>query len=177
VRSLGATFLELELEAQEGQGGYAREQSEEYLARQRELLTERVGAADVVVTTAAIPGRRAPVLVTAPMVRGMRRGSVIVDLAAETGGNCELTRPGEVAEVDGVWLDGTTNVPSTVALHASQLYARNVTNLLKHLAPEGELKLDLDDEITKGCCVTHDGQVVGERARQMMAAATEGSRA
>ncbi len=131
----------------------------------------------MVVTTAAIPGRRAPVLVTAPMVRGMRRGSVIVDLAAETGGNCELTRPGEVAEVDGVWLDGTTNVPSTVALHASQLYARNVTNLLKHLAPEGELKLDLDDEITKGCCVTHDGEVVSERAKQMMAAAAEGSRA
>jgi NAD(P) transhydrogenase subunit alpha len=176
VRSLGATFLELELEAQEGQGGYAREQSEEYLARQRDLLTGRVGAADVVVTTAAIPGRRAPVLVTGPMVRGMRRGSVIVDLAAETGGNCELTRPGEVAEVDGVWLDGTTNVPSTVALHASQLYARNVTNLLKHLAPEGELKLDFEDEITKGCCVTHGGQVVNERARQAMASAAEGSR-
>jgi H+-translocating NAD(P) transhydrogenase subunit alpha len=176
VKSLGATFLELELEAQEGQGGYAREQSEEFLARQREMLTERVAAADVVVTTAAIPGRRAPLLVTAPMVRGMRRGSVLVDLAADTGGNCELTEPGQVREVDGVWLDGTTNVPATVALHASQLYARNVTNLLQHLAPDGELKLDFEDEITKGCCVTHGGQVVSERAKQLMESARENTR-
>jgi NAD(P) transhydrogenase subunit alpha len=173
VKSLGATFLELELESQEGQGGYAREQSEEFLVKQRELLTERVAAADVVVTTAAIPGRRAPLLVTAPMVRGMRRGSVIVDLASDTGGNCELTEPGQVREVDGVWVDGTTNVPGTVALHASQLYARNVANLLQHLAPEGVLKLDFEDEITKGCCVTHDGQVVNERAKQLMEAAAE----
>jgi NAD(P) transhydrogenase subunit alpha len=176
VRSLGATFLELELEAQEGQGGYAREQSEEFLTRQRELLTERVAAADVVVTTAAIPGRRAPLLVTAAMVRGMRRGSVLVDLASDTGGNCELTEPGEVCEVGGVWVDGTTNVPSTVPLHASQLYARNVTNLLKHLAPDGDLKLDFEDEITKGCCVTYDGQVVSERAKQLMESAAENMR-
>ena len=173
VRSLGATFLELELEAQEGQGGYAREQSEEFLTRQRELLSERVVVSDVVVTTAAIPGRRAPVLVTAPMVHGMRRGSVLVDLAADTGGNCELTEPGQVRDVDGVWVDGTTNVPATVALHASQLYARNVTNLLEHLAPDGELKLDFEDEITKGCCVTHGGQVVNERAKQLMESAAE----
>jgi proton-translocating NAD(P)+ transhydrogenase subunit alpha len=177
VKSLGATFLELELESQEGQGGYAREQSEDFLAKQRELLTERVAAADVVITTAAVPGRRAPLLVTAPMVRGMRRGSVLVDLASDTGGNCELTEPGQVREVDGVWVDGTTNVPSTVPLHASQLYARNVTNLLQHLAPEGELKLDFEDEITKGCCVTHDGQVVSERAKQLMEAAAEKPRA
>ena len=168
VKSLGATFLELELEAQEGQGGYAREQSGEFLEKQRELLTARVAAADVVVTTAAVPGRRAPVLVTAPMVRGMRRGSVIVDLAAETGGNCELTRPGEVAEVDGVAIDGTTNVPSTVPLHASQLYSRNVANLLQHLAPQGEPKLDFEDEITRGCCVTHGGEIVNPRARELM---------
>jgi H+-translocating NAD(P) transhydrogenase subunit alpha len=176
VKSLGATFLELELEAQEGQGGYAREQSEDFLTRQRELLSERVAAADVVVSTAAIPGRRAPVLVTAPMVHGMRRGSVIVDLASDTGGNCELTEPGQVREVDGVWVDGTTNVPATVALHASQLYARNVTNLLKHLAPDGELKLDFDDEITKGCCVTYGGQVVNERAKQLIESAAENTR-
>jgi NAD(P) transhydrogenase subunit alpha len=176
VKSLGATFLELELEAQEGQGGYAREQSDEFLTRQRELLTERVAAADVVVTTAAIPGRRAPLLVTAPMVHGMRRGSVIVDLAADTGGNCELTEPGQVRDVDGVWIDGTRNVPATVPLHASQLYARNVTNLLKHLAPDGLLKLDFEDEITKGCCVTHGGQVVSERAKQLMESAAENTR-
>ncbi len=170
VKSLGATFLELELDSQEGQGGYAREQSEEFLSRQRELLTERVGAADVVITTAAVPGRRAPLLVTAAMVGGMRRGSVIVDLASDTGGNCELTRPGHVVAVDGVWVDGTTNVPSTVPLHASQLYARNVSNLLQHLVADGALKLDFEDEITSGSCVTHGGQVVNERARQLMEA-------
>ena len=171
VKSLGASFLEFELETQEGQGGYAREQSEQFLTKQRELLTKRVAAADVVITTAAIPGRRAPLLVTAPMVLGMRPGSVIVDLAAETGGNCEVTRSGQVVEVDGVWVDGTTNVPSTMALHASQLYARNVSNLLQHLASKGELKLDFEDEITRSCCVTHAGQIVNERARQLMSAA------
>ena len=168
VRSLGATFLELELEAEEGQGGYASEQSEEFLTRQRELLTERVGDADVVIATAAVPGRRAPVLVTAPMVKRMRRGSVVVDLASETGGNCELTQPGRVIEVDGVWIDGTTNVPSTMALHASQLYSRNVTNLLEHLTDGGVVRIDFDDEITRGACVTHGGEVVNERARQTM---------
>jgi len=168
VRSLGATFLELELEAEEGQGGYASEQSEEFLTRQRELLTDRVGDADVVITTAAVPGRRAPVLVTAPMVKRMRRGSVVVDLASETGGNCELTQPGRVIEVDGVWVDGTTNVPSTMALHASQLYSRNVTNLLEHLTDGGMVRIDFEDEITRGACVTHGGEVVNERARQMM---------
>jgi H+-translocating NAD(P) transhydrogenase subunit alpha len=168
VKSLGASFLEFELEAQEGEGGYAREQSEEFLAKQRDLLTKRVAVADVVITTAAIPGRQAPLLVTAPMVQGMRRGSVIVDLAAETGGNCEVTHSGRVVQVDGVWVDGTTNVPSTMALHASQLYARNVSNLLQHLASKGELKLDFEDEITRGCCVTHAGQIVNERARQLM---------
>ena len=173
VRSLGAAFLELELEAQEGQGGYAREQSGEFLAKQRELLTARVGAADVVITTAAVPGRRAPVLVTAPMVRGMRRGSVVVDLASETGGNCELTQPGRVIEVDGVWIDGTTNVPSTVALHASQLYSRNLTNLLEHLTEDGTVRVDFEDEITSGACVTHGGEIVNERARRMMEAPQE----
>ena len=168
VRSLGATFLELELEAEEGQGGYASEQSEEFLTRQRELLTDRVGDSDVVIATAAVPGRRAPVLVTAPMVKRMRRGSVVVDLASETGGNCELTQPGRVIEEDGVWVDGTTNVPSTMALHASQLYSRNVTNLLEHLTDGGVVRIDFDDEITRGACVTHGGEVVNERARQMM---------
>lgn len=170
VKSLGATFLEFELEAQAGEGGYAREQSEEFLTKQRELLTARVAAADVVITTAAIPGRKAPLLVTAPMVKGMRPGSVIVDMAAETGGNCEVTQPGQVVEVDGAIVDGTTNIPSLVAVHASQLYSRNLLNLLQHLSGDGKLKLDFEDEITKGCCITHGGQVVNERARQMMGA-------
>src|SRR5581483_4634752 len=136
--------------------------------KQRELLTERVAAADVVITTAAIPGRRAPVLVTKPMVEGMRRGSVVVDLAAETGGNCELTRAGEVIEVGGVWIDGTRNVPATVPVHASQLYARNVANLLLPMIEDGRFSLDLEDEVQKGACVTHGGEVINETARQMM---------
>jgi NAD(P) transhydrogenase subunit alpha len=170
VESLGARFLELELEAQEGEGGYAKAQSEEFLQKQRELLAERVGASDVVVTTAAIPGRRAPVLVTAAMVRGMRPGSVIVDLASETGGNCELTELDRVVEVDGVFVDGTGNVPSTIPLHASQLYARNVANLFLHLYRDGKVEVDFEDEITRGCCVTHGGEIVHQRARELMEA-------
>ncbi|MGH7860653.1 MAG: Re/Si-specific NAD(P)(+) transhydrogenase subunit alpha [Candidatus Dormibacteraceae bacterium] len=170
VQSLGATFIELELESQEGEGGYARAQSEEFLARQRELLSERVAAADVVITTASIPGRRAPVLLTAEMASRLRAGSVVVDLAADSGGNCELTRPGEVIEVGGVTIDGTRNVPATVPYNASQLYSRNLANLLLHLQQDGAVRFDFEDEITRGACVTHGGEVVNERARQMMAA-------
>jgi H+-translocating NAD(P) transhydrogenase subunit alpha len=173
VKSLGARFLELKLETHEGEGGYAREQSDEFLNRQRELLAEHVAGNDVVITTASIPGRKAPLLITASMLKGMRRGSVIVDLASESGGNCEATLPGRVVEVDGVWVDGTTNIPSTMALHASQLYSRNVTNLLQLLVSNGELKLDFEDDIIKGCCVTHAGQIASERARQMMSAARD----
>jgi NAD(P) transhydrogenase subunit alpha len=166
VKSLGATFIELPLEAQEGQGGYAREQSEEFLRKQRELIGEHIAKSDVVITTAAIPGRRAPLLVTADMVKGMRPGSIIVDLAAETGGNVELTKAGEDVEIGGVTIIGTRNVPSTMPLHASQLYARNVANLLLHLVKDGGIKLDFADEITKGACVTHGGEIVNERAKQ-----------
>ena len=173
VQSLGARFIELELEAQEGAGGYAREQSEEFLRKQRELIGEHVAAADVVITTAAVPGRRAPLLVTADMVKRMRPGSVIVDLAAETGGNVELTEPGKDVDVDGVAIVGTTNVPSTVAVHASQLYSRNVVNLLMHLLKDGKVVLDFEDEITRETCVTHDGKVVNERAQKMMEPATK----
>ena len=168
VKSLGATFIELPLEAQEGQGGYAKEQSEEFLRKQRELIGEHIAKSDVVITTAAIPGRRAPLLVTADMVKGMRPGSVIVDLAAETGGNVELTKAGEDVDAGGVTIIGTRNVPSTMPLHASQLYARNVANLLLHLVKDGAIKLDFADEITKGACVTHGGEIVNERAKQMV---------
>jgi NAD(P) transhydrogenase subunit alpha len=123
-----------------------------------------------VITTAAIPGRRAPILVTAGMVRGMRPGSVIVDLAAETGGNCESTRPGRVVEVDGVVIDGTLNVPSTVAFHASQLYSRNLFNLLLHLLKDGKVEIDFKDEITRGCCLTYQGEIVHQGARDLMKA-------
>ncbi len=172
VQSLGATFIELPLEAQEGQGGYAKEQSEDFLRKQRELIGEHIAKSDVVITTAAVPGRRAPLLVTADMVRGMRPGSVIVDLAAETGGNVELTKAGEDVDVDGVTIMGTRNVPSTMPLHASQLYARNVANLLLHLVKDGAINLDFNDEITKGSCVTHGGEIVSDRAKQLLGAAS-----
>jgi proton-translocating NAD(P)+ transhydrogenase subunit alpha len=173
VQSLGATFIELALETQEGEGGYAKEQSEEFLRKQRELIGEHVAKSDIVITTAAVPGRRAPLLVTAEMVKGMRPGSVIVDLAAETGGNVELTKAGTDVEVGGVTIIGTRNVPSTMPLHASQLYARNVANLLLHLVKDGAIVLDFEDEITKGSCVTHDGEIVNERAKQMVSAAAK----
>jgi len=172
VKSLGATFLELALEAQEGAGGYAREQSEDFLRRQRELIGDRVAASDVVITTAAIPGRKAPILVTADMVRRMRAGSVIVDLAAETGGNCELTEPGKIIQVGGVTIDGTRNLPSTMPVHASQLYSKNVSTLLLLLVKDGQLKLDFNDEIVKGACVTHDGAIVNARAKELAEAAS-----
>jgi H+-translocating NAD(P) transhydrogenase subunit alpha len=171
VQSLGATFIELALETQEGEGGYAREQSEEFLRKQRELIGEHIAKSDVVITTAAVPGRRAPLLVTADMVKGMRPGAVIVDLAAETGGNVELTQPGKEIDVNGVTIIGTRNVPSTMPLTTSQLYARNVANLLLHLVKDGAIELDFSDEITKGACVTHGGEIVNERAKQMVSAA------
>jgi NAD(P) transhydrogenase subunit alpha len=173
VQSLGAAFIELPLETQEGEGGYAREQSEEFLRKQRELIGEHIAKSDVVITTAAVPGRRAPLLVTSEMVKGMRPGSVIVDLAAETGGNVELTKAGEDVEVGGITIIGTRNVPSTMPLHASQLFARNVANLLLHLVKDGAINLDFADEITKGSCVTHGGEIVNERAKQAAAAATK----
>ena len=170
VQSLGGTFIELALETQEGEGGYAREQSEEFLRKQRELIGEHVAKSDVVITTAAVPGRRAPLLVTGDMVKGMRPGSVIVDLASETGGNVELTEAGKDVDVNGVTIIGTRNVPSTMPLATSQLYARNVANLLLHLVKDGAITLDFTDEITKGACVTHDGEIVNERAKQMVSA-------
>jgi NAD(P) transhydrogenase subunit alpha len=154
VESLGATFLDLGIVGEETAAGYARELTDEEQQRQQEALEERVPEFDAVVTTALVPGRAAPRLIPASAVAKMRPGSVIVDLAAETGGNCELTQPGEIVERDGVTIVGLTNLPSTMPFHASQLYARNVSSLLQHLAPDGQLALDWDDEITAGACVT-----------------------
>ena len=162
VRSLGATFLELPLESQEGAGGYARVQSEEFLANQRELLGTHVPKADVVITTAAVPGRPAPVLVTSQMVRAMRPGSVVVDLAADGGGNCELTVAGEDTVVGGVTVVGVSNPPSGMPLHASTLLSRNILTLLMHVVRDGALAPDFDDEIVAACCVTHDGRALSE---------------
>jgi NAD(P) transhydrogenase subunit alpha len=154
VESLGASFLDLGVIGEETAGGYARELTEEEQQLQQERLAERVPDYDVVITTALVPGRRAPVLVPAAAVAGMRPGSVIVDLAAEAGGNCALTEPGSEVEREGVMIVGLTNVPATMPFHASQLYSRNVAALLQHLAPAGELRLDFGDEITAGACVT-----------------------
>ena len=156
VESLGATFLDLGIIGGETEGGYALELTEDEQRRQQEALEERIPDYDAVVTTALIPGRAAPRLIPASAVEAMRAGSVIVDLAAEAGGNCELTTPGEVVEHGGVTVVGLTNLPSTMPFHASQLYARNVSALLQHLAPEGEPALDWDDEITAGSCVTRE---------------------
>jgi H+-translocating NAD(P) transhydrogenase subunit alpha len=154
VESLGATFLDLGVVGEETEGGYARELSEEQQRRQQEELERRLPEFDAVITTAAIPGRRAPRLIPDSSVEAMIPGSVIVDLAAETGGNCALTEPGEEVVRHGVTIVGATDLPSSTPLDASRLYARNVMALLEHLAPEGELVLDFDDEITAAACVT-----------------------
>ncbi len=171
VESLGAKFVEFGLETRDAEAktGYAKAQSEEFYQRQRQLMGRRVAEADVVITTALVPGKRAPVLITEDMVGGMRPGSVIVDLAAEQGGNCALTRPGQEAVAHGVVIFGPINLPSTVAYHASQMYARNVTSYALHLVREGKLRLDLDDELTRGPLVTHQGEVVHEAVKAALA--------
>ena len=162
VESLGATFLELDVQGEETAGGYAAELSEEQHHREQEAVGGFVAQADAVVTTAAIPGKRAPVLITDKAVFAMRPGSVIVDLAAESGGNCELTVPGEVVERHNVTIDGRLNWPSAMPAHASQMFSRNVQALLQHLVKEGELVLDFEDEITREACVAHEGRPGGE---------------
>jgi NAD(P) transhydrogenase subunit alpha len=160
VQSLGAKFVELDLETQDGAGGYAKEQSAEYLAKQQELLTAEVAASDVVITTAQIPGRKAPVLVTEAMVRGMGEGAVIIDMAADSGGNCELSKPGEDVRVGGVTIVGLSNPPASMPTHASFLYARNIANFLGLVVTDGVLAPDFEDEIVAGTCVVRAGQVV-----------------
>jgi H+-translocating NAD(P) transhydrogenase subunit alpha len=168
IESLGARFLELDMgmEDAEAAGGYARQLTEEEQQRQRELLAEEIGNVDAVIATAAVPGRPAPLLVTEQAVMNMKPGSVIVDLAAETGGNCELTEPGETIVRDGVTIDGPLNLASTMPDHASSLYARNVQSLLDLMVKEGELSLDFEDEVLAGACITRDGEIVHEGAKQ-----------
>jgi NAD(P) transhydrogenase subunit alpha len=171
VRSLGAEWLDLGLEAT-GEGGYARELSEEEREQQQHALTEAIKGFDVVITTALVPGRPAPKLVTADAVQGMKPGSVIVDLAGETGGNCELTEPGETVVRHDVTIVSHLNLPATMPEHASQLYARNVQSLLElMLGEEGDLQLDFDDEIIAGACVVRDGEIVHAGAKKTVEAA------
>lgn len=172
IKSLGARFVEEEGTAEDAEdaSGYAKEQTQEQLDRQRELLAKHIALADAVICTALVPGRRAPILVTEEQVKGMRPGSVVIDLAAEQGGNCELTEPGQVRSVHNVEIHGPQNVPSTVPVHASQMFSRNMTNYLLHLIQDGALKLDLEDELTKGPLVTHAGEVVHEAVRAALEA-------
>lgn len=170
VQSVGARFVELPLETAgaEDTGGYARAFDESFYRRQRELMARVVAESDVVISTAAVPGERAPVLVTEPMVASMAPGSVIVDLAAERGGNCELTRPGETVTAHGVTILGPLNLPATVPHHASQMYARNLAAFLVHLVKNGTLSVDLEDAITRETLVARNGQVVHPRVLEKL---------
>jgi len=168
VQSLGATFLELEAgKGAEGEGGYARELTDEEKAAQQQELTDAIAGFDVVITTALVPGRPAPKLVTAQAVEKMKPGAVVVDLAGEAGGNCELTEPGETVVKHDVTISAPLNVPSTMAEHASQLYARNIQSLLELMTTEeGGLTLDFEDEIIAGACIVRGGEIVNEGAKQ-----------
>jgi NAD(P) transhydrogenase subunit alpha len=177
VESLGGKFVELELETDtaEDAGGYAKELGEDFYSKQREMMTKVIAESDVVITTAAIPGKKAPILVTEEMVKGMHPGSVVVDLAAERGGNCELTKSGETIVAHGVKIIGPENIPTTIPYHASQMYAKNIATFLIHLVDEGELKIDLEDEITEGTLITQGGKVVNKRILEALGASSEGS--
>jgi len=170
VESLGAKFVELEIETGEAQdaGGYAKAQSEDFYRRQQELLGDAVAESDVVIATAAVPGKKAPVLISEEMVGRMGPGSVIVDLAAERGGNCAVTEPGRTVERGGVTIHGPLNAPSEIPQTASQLYAKNVTALLLHLCKEGEVAVDTEDEITRETLVTRGGEIVNPRVREAL---------
>jgi NAD(P) transhydrogenase subunit alpha len=170
VASLGAKFVEIPMPEGEAEdkGGYAKAQGEEFLRRQREMMASVVAASDVVITTALIPGRPAPVLITADMVRAMPPGSVVVDIAAERGGNCELTKAGETVVENGVTIFGPTDLPSSVPHHSSQMYAKNMATFLMHILKDGALRPDLDEEIVKETLVTKDGEVTHARVRDAL---------
>jgi NAD(P) transhydrogenase subunit alpha len=170
VESLGARFVELDLETAdaEDKGGYAKAQDEEFYRRQREQLGKRLAGSDVVITTALVPGQRAPLLIDEAAVQAMRPGSVIVDLAAELGGNCACTDPEREVVVHNVRIIPGNNLPSDIPANASQMYAKNLTTFIKHLAPEGELVLDLEDEITSGAMLAHKGAITNERVKALV---------
>jgi len=170
VQSLGARFVELDLDSGDAEdaGGYAKAQSESFYERQRAELGKKLRQSDVVVTTALVPGQRAPLLIDEAAVKGMKTGSVIVDLAAENGGNCALTDPSGPTVAHGVQIIPGANLPSDIPANASQMYAKNLVTLIKHLAPEGQLVLDTEDEITRGAMLTHDGQVTNDRVKALL---------
>jgi NAD(P) transhydrogenase subunit alpha len=166
VKSLGAAFIDMEIsENLETKGGYAKEQSQQFLKKQQEVLSARLPKVHVVITTAQVFGKRAPIIITEEMVKLLPQGSVIVDIAAEQGGNCELTRPGEAIEKHGVIIIGAVNLPATVPVDASLMYSKNLLNLFKHIFPTAGTIPDFNDEIVKGACITHGGVVVNESVR------------
>ncbi len=170
VQSVGARFVELELDTaeSEGSGGYAQAMDEQFYAKQREMMARVVSENDVVITTAAVPGKPAPVLVTEDMIKSMKPGSVVIDLAAERGGNCEITEPGKTVVKHGVTLVGELNLPSTVPFHASQMYSNNIVNFLKLMINDGALDANVDDDIVQGATVTRDGEIVNEMVRSVL---------
>ena len=175
IESLGAKFVEMELDAgaSEDKGGYAKDMGDEFIRKQRELMTKVVAVSHVVITTAAIPGKKSPVLITAEMVQGMMPGSIIVDLAAERGGNCELTKADETVVENGVTIVGPTNLPSTVPLHSSQMYARNLITFLKEIVKDGAVNIDMENEVHAGTLLTHQGEVCHPRVKELLGASKQ----
>ena len=168
VESLGAKFVEVESESEEGvgEGGYAKETSDDYKEKQQALMKEHIAKSDLVITTALIPGKPAPLLIPSDMVEAMKKGSVIVDLAAENGGNCQDTVAGEIRSKNGVTIDGTLNFPSTMQVHSSQLYAKNISTFITHMIKEGAIEIDMEDEIISGSIFTHQGKITHEPTQQ-----------
>ena len=170
VESLGAKFIEVDSSGDEGvgEGGYAKETSDDYKQRQQQLIHEHISKADVVITTALIPGKPAPILIPTSMVDAMKPGSIVMDLASENGGNCELTQKDEVIDHNGVTIDGTSNIPGTMPVHASELYAKNITALLTYMIKDGQLDLDLEDEIISGSMYTHNGEITHKQTKDTL---------
>ena len=168
VESLGAKFVEVASESEEGvgEGGYAKETSDDYKEKQQALMKEHISKSDLVITTALIPGKPAPLLIPSSMVEAMKKGSVIIDLAAENGGNCQDTVAGEVKNIKGVTIDGTLNFPSTMQVHSSQLYAKNISTFISHMTKEGAIEIDMEDEIISGSIFTHQGKITHEPTQQ-----------
>lgn len=169
VQSLGGRFIEVKTdENMQDEGGYAKEASEEFLKKQKELIFKHITEADIVITTALIPGKKAPVLVTEEMVKNMKPGSVILDMAVEFGGNCEVSEKDKVVTKHGVTIIGESNLPSLIPTHASEMYSKNILNLLNHISKEGKIELDLEDEVVKGALITHNKEVVNPRIKELL---------
>lgn len=169
VQSLGGKFIEVETtENMQDEGGYAKEASEEFLKKQKALIFKHITEADIVITTALVPGKKAPVLVTEEMIKNMRPGSVVLDMAVEFGGNCEISELGKVVKKHGVTIIGEPNLPSLVPTHASEMYSKNILSLIQHIGKDGKIVLKLEDEIVKGALITHNGEVVNQRVKELI---------